>query len=123
LMGGESTGLPGQSLVPVLKGEHPAQRDVCIQWNGREGSLTASLPNVTQEDVNRVEDAPIRTVITQDGWKLCRCSRDKHQLFDLNADPYETGNLYYTGKHEQKITDLGKRIDEWQASVKDTVSA
>jgi arylsulfatase A-like enzyme len=123
LMGSKNAELPGRSLAPVLKGECRAQREVFIQWNRSEGHLSASLPNVTREEIARVHDAPIRTVITQDGWKLCRCNRDKHQLFDLNSDPYETRNRYYTGENAKRIRDLMKRIEDWQADVKDRVKA
>ena len=123
LMGNKNADLPGRSLAPVIKGERRAQREVFVQWNRSEGQLSASLSNVTREEVARVQDAPIRTVITQDGWKLCRCDRDKHQLFDLNSDPYETRNLYYTGDHAKRIGDLTERIRDWQTDVKDSATA
>lgn len=123
LMAGKKADLPGRSLVPIMNGESPTQREVFIQWNSSEGELAASLPNVTPQDVERVHNAPIRTVIAQDGWKLCLCERDKHQLFDLNADPYETRNLYYTGEHRERIEDLTKRIRAWQSEVEDSVKA
>jgi arylsulfatase A-like enzyme len=123
MMGAQNPGLPGQSLMPVIQGKSQAQREVFIQWNRSEGTLTANLPRVSEEDVARVRDAPIRTVITQDGWKLCQCERDRHQLFDLNADPYERFNLFYTGVHREKIELLSKRIHDWQDKLKDTVTA
>jgi arylsulfatase A-like enzyme len=122
LMGGAPDGLPGKSLAPVLRGEHGARDDVFIQWNGAEGELSAGLPGTTRDDVKRVKDAPIRTVITQDGWKLCKCERDKSQLFDLNTDPCETRNLYGDESHTDRVRDLSKRISAWQESVKDNVS-
>jgi arylsulfatase A-like enzyme len=123
LMGCENPGLPGRSLVPIIQGERPPQRNVFIQWNQSEGQLNAKLANVSPKDAARVHNAPIRTVITQEGWKLCRCERDKHQLFDLNADPYETKNLYYTGEHGPRIEQLSGLIRDWQAEMKDTVEA
>lgn len=123
LMGSESADLPGRSLVPMLEGKERIQRDVFIQWNGAEGELSANLPTVTENEVERVRDAPIRTVITQDGWKLCLCERDKHQLFDRNTDPGETRNLYYDGTHREKIDDLSIRIRRWQKEVNDSVTA
>ncbi|NTV38128.1 MAG: hypothetical protein HGA82_02955, partial [Anaerolineales bacterium] len=122
LMGGTPDGLPGKSLAPVLRGERRAQDDVFVQWNGAEGEVTANVPGTTEQDVNRVKDAPIRTVIAQDGWKLCLCERDKSQLFDLNTDPYETRNLYGEESQMDRVHDLSQRIRAWQESVKDTVS-
>jgi arylsulfatase A-like enzyme len=120
LMGAAPGGLPGKSLVPVLRGERGAESDVFIQWNGAEGELSTTLPGVTPQDVDRVKDAPIRTVITQDGWKLCLCEEDKSQLFDLNTDPYETRNLYGEESHADRVRDLSRRIRDWQKTVKDS---
>lgn len=122
LMGRRDHALPGKSLVPILKGESRPEEDVFIQWNGSEGRLAAKLEGVTPQDVARVEDAPIRTVITQDGWKLCRCARDKSQLFDLNSDPWERKNLFYNPSMPEKTNDLGKRIVHWQETVQDTIT-
>jgi arylsulfatase A-like enzyme len=119
LLGAKSPTLPGRSLMPVLRQARPTARDVFVEWNGAEGKLSANLPAVSEADVKRVEDAPIRTVITQDGWKLCLCKRDKSQLFDLNTDPYETHNLFYRPGHTDRIRDLSNRIHAWQRSVKD----
>ncbi len=121
LMGGKADGLPGKSLAPALRGECRAESDVFIEWNGAEGELYANLPGVTRQDVDRVKDAPIRTVTTQDGWKLCLCERDKSQLFDLNSDPYETHNLFGEEGHADRVRDLAQRIRAWQKTVKDEV--
>ncbi len=121
LMGAAPGDLPGRSLAPVLRGERSAEGDVFIQWNGAEGELTSNLPGVTPQDVDRVKDAPIRTVITQDGWKLCLCERDRSQLFDLNTDSYETRNIYGEKSHADRVRDLSGRIRVWQKTVKDEV--
>ncbi len=123
LIGGKAEGLPGRSLVPALRDGKRRQEDVFIQWNGAEGELSADLPGVTRQDVERVKDAPIRTVITQDGWKLCLCERDKSQLFDLNKDPWETRNLYGEESHADRVRDLSRRIRGWQESVRDDAVA
>lgn len=122
LMDGTNRELPGQSLVPVIQGKCRNQRDVFVEWNGSEGKLTSSLPHVTREDVTRVSDAPIRTVVTQDNWKLCRCLRDKSQLFDLGKDPFERQNLFYTGTQQEETDALSRRICEWQQQVQDAAA-
>ena len=122
LMGTKNDELSGRSLVPVLRGERPAEGDVFIEWNGAEGKLAPNLPGVTRQDVERVQDAPIRTVITQDGWKLCRCDRDKSQLFDLNTDPNETQNRYGEKGQTERIRDLSRRIRDWQQRTGDTLA-
>lgn len=102
LMGRSEVGvhLPGQSLVPLIKGGKVAEDHVFIEWNS---------------------DAKIRTVVSPDGWKLCLSKEDKCQLFNLNKDPYETKNLYDSGKHRDVIAGLKEKIRVWQKKVKDEV--
>jgi hypothetical protein len=40
--------------------------------------------------------------------------KDKNQLFDLNADPLEYANLYYSGQHPDVITRLSAKLTAWQ---------
>jgi len=98
-----SAGLPGRSLIPLMKGGKPARDHVFIEWN------TASPKQET-----------IRTVVSPDGWKLCLADKDKSQLFDLNRDPFETTNLFYDGRHQDVITRLTERIRAWQKATDDT---
>jgi hypothetical protein len=61
----------------------------------------------------------IRSVITQEGWKLCWSDHDKNQLYNLRDDPYETTNLYYSGQHEDVIRRLKPIILDWQEETGD----
>jgi choline-sulfatase len=92
--------LPGQSLVPVIKGQETARDPVFIEWS---------------------TEPRIRTVISPDGWKLCLSKEDKCQLFHLQQDPGETANLFDSGRHAEVITRLTGRIRQWQESVQDKV--
>lgn len=92
--------LPGQSLVPLLKGGKVAEDHVFIEWN---------------------TEPRVRTVVSPDGWKMCLSGEDKCQLFNLKKDPYETKNLYDSGKHEDVIARLKQKIRAWQKKVKDNV--
>jgi arylsulfatase A-like enzyme len=102
LMGRSDAGahLPGQSLVPLIKGGKVAEDYVFIEWN---------------------TEPRIRTVVSPDGWKLCLSKEDKCQLFNLKKDPYETTNLYDSDKHEDVIAKLTEKIRAWQKKVKDDV--
>jgi arylsulfatase A-like enzyme len=95
-----AAGLPGQSLIPLVKGERVTEDHVFIEWG--------SKPRV-------------RTVVSPDGWKLCLSKEDKCQLFNLRDDPYETTNLYDSGKHETVIARLTEKIRAWQNETKDKV--
>jgi len=92
--------LPGQSLVPLVKGGKVAEDHVFIEWN--------TTPRV-------------RTVVSPDRWKLCLSKEDKCQLFNLSDDPYETTNLYDSRKHEAVIARLTEKIRSWQKNTNDKV--
>lgn len=111
----------GKSLVPTIQGEAEAASDVFIEWNPaiRHGRTPPSIAGVSREDIERVNGASVRTIVSQDGWKLCLCDKDKNQLFNLNKDPYETTNLYDSGNYRDIISRLTKGIAQWQEKVKD----
>jgi len=46
---------------------------------------------------------------------------DKCQLFNLSDDPYETTNMYDSGKHEAVIARLTEKIRTWQKKTNDKV--
>ena len=89
--------LQGRSLLPLMKGGKAAEDHVFIEW------------------------PTIRTVVSPDGWKLSLFTDDKCQLFNLTKDPGETTNLYDSGKYEDVIRRLTKKINDWQKKNKDTV--
>ncbi len=89
--------LPGQSLVPLLDGKSIAEDHVYFEW----------------------PDPLCRAVISPDGWKLCLRPNDKCQLYYLVEDPGECTNLYYTGKHQDVIDRLARKIRSWQQRVDD----
>jgi choline-sulfatase len=103
----KSQSLQGNSLVPLMNGGKPAEDNVFIEWHPRKNS-----------DLNFY----VRTIISPDGWKLSLFKNDKCQLFDLNNDPYETTNLFDSGKHEDKIRELTKKIQDWQKRTNDVVN-
>ena len=113
--------LPGKSLVSVIKGDTSHERPVMIEWSPQVKVIKASGVLV---DMNFSRDpcatkGNIRTVITQEGWKLCWSDHDKNQLYNLKDDPYETTNLYYRGQHEDIIRKLKHIILNWQEETED----
>ncbi|MEM8894242.1 MAG: sulfatase-like hydrolase/transferase [Bacteroidota bacterium] len=99
LSGGEVPAhLPGTSLVPFLRGETSADRDVFLEW------------------------PDIRTIVTTDGWKMALIENDRSLLFDLNKDPLETNNLFYEEGNDQIIADLTEKIKSWQVKTQDNYS-
>lgn len=112
--------LPGQSLVPLMKGESIREDHVFIEWNPASKSAPKAIEGVSQEDLERIALDSTRTVVAPGGWKLCLSDKDKSQLFNLRDDPGETVNLFDSGKHRDVIDRLRKKIHGWQERVGDT---
>ena len=123
LMGGKAKEpLPGQSLVPLIKGGQLHQDHVHIEWNPGSGALKQKKGGTKITDTEALEHVKhesTRTVVSPDGWKLCLSDLDKCQLFNLQKDPGETVNLFDSGLHRDGILRLTKKIHEWQQSVQD----
>jgi hypothetical protein len=68
-----------------------------------------------------VADSHIRTIVTQDGWKLNLADRDRNQLFNLNKDPWEMNNLFTHSEYQNIINTLRGKIHQWQEDVNDRV--
>jgi arylsulfatase A-like enzyme len=122
LMGKPMPGrFPGRSLVPSIRsGSHPDP--VFIEWNAgpvSEADLKGS--RYPADATRKALSAQTRTVITVDGWKLCLSNGDKHQLFNLEQDPWEVKNLFYTGRHGDVISRMTKQIQDWQKTAKDSL--
>jgi arylsulfatase A-like enzyme len=113
--------LPGLSLVPELKGDEVLPRDVFIEWNPNSMRAVKGTKLASQEEIADVAQERTRAVVTPDGWKLCLSDRDKCQLFNLSKDPLETTNLFDSGRHQDVIKRLTKKIHGWQQSVGDEV--
>jgi arylsulfatase A-like enzyme len=107
LMGSKTPGqLQGQSLLALLKGGKVAEDHVFIEWNVGKGT-----------ELN----VPVRTVVSPHGWKLSLFKGDKCQLFNLSKDPGETTNLFDSGRHQDVIERLTRRIREWQRKTNDAI--
>ena len=93
-----------------------------VEWTpGEPGRKETPLPGFSAEEIRKAKQARRRAVITQDGWKLVLADADKHQLYNLERDPYELQNLFYMGGHDDVIRRLEQEIHQWQKETKDTV--
>ena len=87
------------SLVPVLTGSRQRVRD----------SIFGAYKSVQRS---------VRT----ERWKLIRYPYAKQtQLFDLQADPWETRNLAAEPRHAKLVEELNGRLRAWQKKVGDTL--
>jgi len=118
------TGLPGRSLLELVKKPSTAPRPVFIQWNPNSGALKVKRGGTglaSREQLEKVQNEHTRTVISPDGWKLCLSDVEKCQLFDLNNDPGETTNLFDKAGHADIIRRLTAEIYTWQRQVSDKI--
>lgn len=120
-------GLAGSSRADVLRGEQDlGDNDVVIQHNGigdRNLTSAASSHTMTADEVrqlNLLNTAPWRSVVTADRWKLTFCAVDQGELFDLNTDPLETTNLFERPEQQDRIRWMAARLRLWQAQTGDT---
>jgi arylsulfatase A-like enzyme len=122
----------GHSLKDIVLGDSEPDRDVFIEWNGRNTSLplrkwvagqeSVSLPGGIDEEqaIAAVED-PVRTIVTQDGWKFNFSPMGEHELYNLIDDPWETRNLYGLETNRGLMKDLAERIRAWQGTTSDGI--
>lgn len=96
--------LPGQSLVPLLRGGVLRQDHVFIEWNARE-------PNTN-----------VRTIISPDGFKLAMFDRDNCLLFDRSRDPQEMRNIYYRSESAPASKRLRAKLEKWQRDTRDKMA-
>lgn len=119
--------LPGESRADVLRGQADLRdNDVVIQHNGvGDRDLTSAGTSHTMapervRQLNWLNTAPWRSVVTSDRWKLSLCAADQGELFDLNTDPAETTNLFDRPEHRDRVCWMAARLRLWQEEVGDT---
>lgn len=112
--------LPGKSLAPVLSGKRAVDPEIFLEWHpANRNQIPEEAAALPENHQKQAVAASIRTVITQNGWKLCRSDLDNSQLFNLQQDPGELNNLYYQSAFHSKIQELEQKITEWQQRTGD----
>ena len=114
----------GKSLLPLIRGEKTQSEDVFIEWNPykkREKRVKKGTTLAPQPLVEQATNESTRTVVSADGWKLSLRDKDLNELYNLNQDPQEMRNLYYSRQHSDVIARCGDKIRRWQESTADAV--
>lgn len=114
--------LHGSSLMQLIQGDRRAA-PIFVQWNGPDGRV-AEAPKLgyTEEEREAAVSDPVRTIITQDGWKLSISPRGLgHELFHLEADRGERINLIRETKYRGRVNTLLEELRRWQERVSDSV--
>jgi arylsulfatase A-like enzyme len=112
----------GKSRVPLIRGEPMPAEPVFLEWSPYRRYQKRIKPGTALASSEVVKKAALestRCVITSDGWKLCLRDGDLNELYNLNSDPGEVDNLYYSGRHREVIERARNEIYRWQRSTGD----
>ena len=93
------------ALRPRLPDDYRAALDVVRSLD--------SGAKAAEDELRASVTDPVRTIVTQDGWKLNRSTIGEDELYDLNTDPGETVNLFARPEHADRIiVQLVRRRDD-----------
>jgi choline-sulfatase len=118
--------LQAPSLVPLVEDGDAAaaaldQAEIVVEWIGDSG-YPDSLFDAPGPDQTAAGDPRRQTAartIRRGRWKLTVHASGEHQLFDLEADPGETHNLYGTPGQAEVTAFLVDRLARWQRETAD----
>src|SRR5437899_913772 len=109
----------GKSLLPLLREEAMSPENIFIEWAPNRTKIKKGTSLAPRRMIKRAVDESTRTVVSSDGWKLCLRDKDLNELYNLNDDPLETGNLYSDRQYASVISRLAGEIHRWQESAND----
>jgi arylsulfatase A-like enzyme len=109
----------GKSLLPVIKEEGARPENVFMEWAPNRTKVKKGTSLARRRMFKRAIEESTRTIVSQDGWKLCLRDKDLNELYNLNDDPFETRNLYADRQCAPVIYRLAADIHHWQESTKD----
>jgi arylsulfatase A-like enzyme len=109
----------GKSLAPLIREEGTPLENVFIEWAPNRTKVKKGSSLAPRRMIKRAVEESTRTVISTDGWKLCLRDKDLDELYNLNADPLETRNLYANRQYAEVISRCRGEIDRWQEATHD----
>ncbi len=121
--------LEGKSRLSWFENGHGGSTgDIFIEWHGKGVGRQPEpyIPGIKEgnsqpkKPIDPVDAESIRTVVTEDLWKLNLSSIGDHELYDLNSDPGECRNIISDTGHRERVTDMIAGINSWQKNTGDT---
>lgn len=92
-------GNQGQSFLPAINGEKGPRTEALIEFNESSARLGFETP------------ARVRSLVTE-AWRYCVYhGQTWGELYDLNTDPNETNNLWYSPDHQEIRAFLSERLN------------
>jgi arylsulfatase len=109
----------GKSLLPIIHEGALPPENIFIEWAPNRTKVKKGTSLASRRAVKRAIDESTRTVVSSDGWKLCLRDKDLNELYNLNADPLETRNLYADREYASVLSRYTDEIHRWQESTQD----
>jgi arylsulfatase A-like enzyme len=109
----------GKSLLPLINDATASPNNVCLEWAPNRTKVKKGSRLARRRMIKRAVDESTRTLVSADGWKLCLRDKDLNELYNLNEDPFETGNLYSDPQHAAVVSRFTTEIHRWQDLTND----
>lgn len=109
----------GRSLLPLINDETAAPQNVFLEWAPNRTKVKKGSRLGRRRIIKRAVEESTRTLVSQDGWKLCLRDKDLDELYNLKDDPFETRNLYSDPGCASVISRLAGEIHRWQEFTND----
>jgi arylsulfatase len=109
----------GKSLLPLIQDEAVTPGNVFLEWAPNRTKIKKGTRLARRRIIKRAVEESTRTVVSEEGWKLCLRDKDLNELYNLNDDPFETRNLYSDGQYAPVISHLAGQIHRWQDCAND----
>ena len=109
----------GNSLLPIVRDETAPPRNVFVEWAPNRTKVKKGSRLARRRMIKRAVEESTRTLVSPDGWKLCLRDKDLNELYNLNDDPFETGNLYSDAQYTSVISRFANDIYRWQEATND----
>jgi arylsulfatase A-like enzyme len=109
----------GKNLLPLINEETVPSENVFLEWAPNRTKIKKGTSLARRRAIKRAVEESTRTVVSQDGWKLCLRDKDLNELYNLNEDRWETRNLYADRQYASMVSRLAVEIHRWQESTND----
>jgi arylsulfatase A-like enzyme len=102
-----------------VRDEIAPPQNVFLEWAPNRTKVKKGSRLARRRIIKRAVEESTRTVISQDGWKLCLRDKDLNDLYSLTNDPFETRNVYWDPGCAPVISRLTGEIRRWQEETND----
>src|SRR6478736_6747232 len=109
----------GKSLLPLVNDATALPNNVFLEWAPNRTKVKKGSRLAWRRTIKRAVEESTRTLVSPDGWKLCLRDKDSNELYNLNADPFETRNLYSYPQYGTVVSRFTTEIYRWQDTTND----